>query len=161
MTAGVPAGFEASYWAFAFVQSLLLMSAIAAAALNLFWWRETRHPPRPPLRRLLLFIALLHGALAVEAGKWVAERALDPAFAVAVAAAILETRSYWGFVLVRSLYLALVAAQTLQVWRVRRLSVARFALLAATLAGAAVAATGFHRRQVAAHCAVHLGCDGR
>ncbi len=148
---------NASYWAFAFTQSLLMLSAIVALALNLRWYKAT-WIERPPLRHLILFVALLHGVLAFESTKWVLDRATDPAYAISVSAAILESKSFWEFVPVRAAFLLLAGAQTYTLWRARGLSAVRFLLLAAILAIAAAGATAFHHHQLERYCHGPPGC---
>ncbi len=153
----MPIAIDVSYWAFAFTQSLLMLTAPVACVLNIVWYFGTR-VDRPPLRNLLLFVALLHATLAVEATKWVVDRALDPFFAVNILTAFLESRTYWQSALVRGAFLTIVALMTFEIWRVRRLGMARFVLLGAALVLLAGAATSFHAQQIDAYCRDPPGC---
>lgn len=140
------------YWAFAAVQTLLPLTALTCAGLYAAWWWDTRRAPPPPLRALLLLIALFDVAVAVESIKWIADRMLDTAYAVATIRAISSARSYVEFVAVKAALLTIAAAQAAAVWRVRRHSFALFGAIFAGLVAGSIAAAGFHHRQLEAHC---------
>lgn len=71
--------------------------------------------------------------------------------------AILVRKTYWGFVAIKALYLTFAGAQTLELLWVRRLSMARFALLSSVPLIVAGAAAGFHHRRSTATAATRLG----
>ena len=142
------------YFAFAGVQTLLPLTALVSAGLYAAWWRETGRTPVPPLRTLLLLIALADVAVAIESVKWIVDRVLDTSYAAASIRTVSAAMSYGELVAVKGALLTAAAAQVLPVWRVRRHSLALLCAIFAGLVACAIMAAGFHQRQIESHCAV-------
>ncbi|HVI28882.1 hypothetical protein [Hansschlegelia sp.] len=143
---------EWSYWVYATLNSMLLLTCALSCALFAFWSWELRRSPRTDLWAILPLTVWTHAAIAMIPLRWIWPRALDPAYAVSMIIAVNAAQSFDSYALTQALLLIAVMAKVALVWIVRGSRTSLLVAVFCWLTVLSICATRFHAEQMAAFC---------
>jgi hypothetical protein len=142
---------EWSYWVYATINVMLLLTCLLSCGMFAFWSVETRGKPRPELWIILPLTVLTHAAIALIPARWLLARA-DVSYAVGMILAVNATQSFDSYAATQGLLLIAVVVKLARVWTVRRWSSVLLVSILGSLAMLSVGMTRFHAVQIAVFC---------